>query len=266
MKITKRRKRRAPRPVVARPRPWQRYEKAIVEKYFRDFPGPAFCVEPQGEAPFYFTGRHSGVPRQLDVAVFRSGDSRPFLIVDAKNWGAKLDVADVEAFLSFIDDVGAQIGVLVASSGFSESSYPRAKGAPQSVRLEIVSPEQALRYDWLRVGRSLFPADWAFHEQLGEALRLIEFAADASAIADVLETVPFEEWQSFVGQAVHEHQREARKFLRWVAQWHLDDGWRCNAIRVLEESNLLDDEFRNELLRRERDTETRQLLIEGTAE
>jgi hypothetical protein len=266
MKIPKRGRRRAPRPDVARPRPWQRYEKAILEKYFRDFPGPAFCVEPRGEAPFYFTGRHSGAPRQLDVAVFRSGDSRPFLIVDAKHWGTKLDVADVDAFLGFIDDVGAELGVLIASSGFSESSYPRAKGATQSVRLEIISPEAALRYDWLRVGRSLFPADWAFHEQLGEALRLIEFAADASAIADVLESVPFEEWQSFVGHAVHNQQREATNFLRWVAQWHFDDGWRFNAIRVLEESDLLDDELRNELLRRERDAETRRLLIENAAE
>jgi hypothetical protein len=239
---------------------WQRYEKAILEKYIREFLAPAFRVEPVGDAPFSFMGRHSGVPRQLDVAVFRAGASHPFLVVDAKHWEGRLDVADIEAFLGLVDDVDAQLGVLVASSGFSKSSHSRVKGARQPIDLQIISAEDALRYDWLRAGRALFPADWAFHERLGEALRLIEVAGDVAAISEVLESVAFEEWETFVMQALRKQLVEANAFLRWVARWHFDDGWRFNAIRILSEEGLLDEAFRAELLLSERDPDTCQLL------
>ncbi|WP_096327098.1 hypothetical protein [Nannocystis exedens] len=73
----------------------KRYEKAIVEMFFREYRPPLFWVEPSTAADHHVLGRHSEVKRQVDVAVCRGDDERPFLMVDAKRRAAKLEVNDI---------------------------------------------------------------------------------------------------------------------------------------------------------------------------
>jgi GGDEF domain-containing protein len=104
------------------------------------------------------------------------------------------------------------------------------------------------------------PVPKTIMEQLADARLLIETAADPSSVADVLDTGPFEEWKPFLEHALREKPVEAERLLRWVAQSHSDSGWRFNAIMILDD--LMDDEFLRNLLGREQDAETRELLLE----
>ncbi|MCP3165154.1 restriction endonuclease [Myxococcus qinghaiensis] len=233
-----------------------------MEKFLREFPPPHFRVEPSAEDDYYFIGRHSGEGRQLDVAVFRRGEGAPFLVVDAKHWRKPLDIVDVESFISFLDDVGAQIGVLVTSSRFTKASPRRAAGAHVSIHLEIVSVEEALEWDWLGLGRRIYPWDWVYHWHLGHALRLLEEGGAVDAVSEAMEEVPFEEWEAAVNFALKRHQDEARHFLGWVATMHHDDRWRFNAARHLGENGLLTESIRKRVIELEADPEARALLAE----
>ncbi len=60
------------------------------------------------------------------------------LVVDCKQWKARLDVADVEAFLAFLDDVGADLGLLVTTTGYSAAAKKRAHDA-RGARAEVLT-------------------------------------------------------------------------------------------------------------------------------
>ncbi|WP_157758872.1 restriction endonuclease [Cystobacter fuscus] len=241
---------------------WKRYERAIVEKFRREFPPPHFWVEPSGKDNYHFTGRHSGEKRQLDVAVFRRGADAPFLVVDAKRWRTPIDIGNVESFISFVDDVGAEIGVLITSSRFTKAAPRRAAGAPVSIQLEVVGAEEALAWDWLGLGRIIFPQDWAYHLHLGQALRSLEEGGSPDIISEALEEVPFEEWEAAVNFAIGQQLSEARLYLEWVATMHHDDGWRFNAARHLAEIGFLTESIRRRVIELEADPEARALITE----
>jgi Restriction endonuclease len=53
------------------------------------------------------------------------------MVVDCKHWGKKLAVPHVEAFAGLVDDVAADLGLLVTSTGFRllPRRGPRASAA-----------------------------------------------------------------------------------------------------------------------------------------
>lgn len=228
----------------------KRYERAIVELFFRQYRPPLFRVEPSSGTDHYVMGRHSETRRQLDVAVYRGNDTSPFLMVDAKRRAKNLDVKDIESFISMVEDVGASIGVLVGSSEYSPAARKRVRGSATPIDLRVISIEEAKELDWLRIGRGVFPLDWGFHAELGSAVRLVEMAADPKGVADALENIPYEEWLSFVGYAIANRPSEAERFLKWVAVEHHDDGWRYNAAQQLAFMDCLDDTTRQAVIRR----------------
>jgi len=85
-------------------------------------------------------GRRSGSMRQIDVVVrgrlFGMADAT--LVVDCKRWGKRLDVADLGTFLDLVEDVGADVGLLVSTEGASKPAHERARQA-RGVRLEALS-------------------------------------------------------------------------------------------------------------------------------
>lgn len=64
-------------------------------------------------------GRRSGTDRQVDVLNRGSmfGLHSGTLVVDCKLWKKKLDVGDVGSFLSYLEDIGADLGMLVTTEG-----------------------------------------------------------------------------------------------------------------------------------------------------
>jgi hypothetical protein len=234
------------------------YEEALFEKLLYDFRPPLFQVTRNDRT---IKGRHSGVKRQLDVAVYRVGRHRPFLVADAKRRGRAIDVGRVECFIGQLDDVGVTIGVMASPSGFSRAAERRA--AASDLSLFVMNSDEALEMNWRRVARKLFPWDWAFHPQLAAALLHLDKKHEASEIADALEGVPFDEWCLFVGYGVANQLPETELFLWFVALHHQDSGWRFNAIQQLVDLGSLAGPDVARLVSREQDPEILELLREA---
>lgn len=236
----------------------RQFEAAVVEVLRTQFEGPGLRVEPSGDATHYIRGRLSGVPRQIDAAVYRADDDGPFLVADAKWLGRNIDVKGVEAFIGMVEDVGAEVGMLVGHRGFSPGARRRAHAA--ELELRLLRPSQALRFHWRTLARSIYPWDWVFHDDLAAALRALEEGGSHAVIERALEGVAFEEWEAYVAHAIRHHPGEAVSFLRWVAEVHVESGWRFNAIRHLHEIAALPAEDVRHLLASETDFDTRDLL------
>jgi predicted helicase len=65
--------------------------------------------------------------RQVDVLVRGRvfGRDDVTLAVDCKLWKRPIAVGDIDRFLSFLEDVGADLGLLVAVSGYSAAAQAR---------------------------------------------------------------------------------------------------------------------------------------------
>ena len=72
--------------------------------------------------------RSGGRRRQIDVLVEGNifGLTNASLIVDCKRWKQAIDIADVERFIGLVEDVGADMGMLVSAAGASDGAMNRA--------------------------------------------------------------------------------------------------------------------------------------------
>lgn len=238
---------------------WQEYERGILEMLRYDFSGPSFSVHGTVDGRQHrVRGQLSQSLRQLDAAVYRSGERTPFLIADTKLRLRRINVVDVEAFIGLMDDVQAPIGLLVASSGFTPSACRRAEGA--RVEVHVKSMDEALTGRWLPLAASVFPHDWVFHSHLARAIRELKSEKrDPEVLEAALEGVAFEEWESLTTFALAHHPDEAAAFLAWIIREVQDDGWVYNAARMLLEHDLMTSDLRA-LLTKRTDPELRQLL------
>jgi hypothetical protein len=235
------------------------YELALLEKLKLEFAGSAVHVFGSERGHQHSVrGRYSLVLRQLDAAAYRVGMSKPFMIADAKRHSGKLDVKEVEMFIGMIDDVGANMGLLVAPAGFTKAAARRAAAA--STHVWVMTVEEALTCKWLSLAREIYPHDWIFREKLALALRRLYEYKDQGVVVEALESIAFEEWESFVAYALSNHQAEAFTLLRAIAANHVEEGWRFNALRhLLNQGNLNQHEV-SELLAHESDPSVRELL------
>ena len=69
-------------------------------------------------------GRRSGSARQIDIVVHGHvfGVSDATVVVECKRHRRRVDVNTAGAFLTTLEDVGADIGILVSASGFSQAA------------------------------------------------------------------------------------------------------------------------------------------------
>src|SRR6266542_6464181 len=71
--------------------------------------------------------RSGGRDRQVDVLVrlpLPDMDDE-LMIVDCKRYGTRVDIKDVEAFIGMVEDVGAAIGLLVTTEGYTTGALAR---------------------------------------------------------------------------------------------------------------------------------------------
>src|SRR5215211_665474 len=228
------------------------YENSLLQHLRHEFSSHLFSVAGTEDGwQHKLSGQYSLVDRQVDVAVYRRGKASPILMADAKRYRKRIDVKAVECYLGMVDDVGADIGLLVAPRGFTAAAKRRARAA--GMILKIMSIDEATTYRWLPLARQLYPWDWGYHNDIALALRRIVEKVDIGLVIEALDNVPFEEWEAYVRYALLHHREEAVSLLETVAQAHYDSGWRFNAIRLLLEADLLRSEFRERLVQREQD-------------
>lgn len=230
------------------------YEKAFSEHLLYEFQPPLFEVVHD----IRITGRYSQSPRQIDVAVRRAGEEQPFLVAEAKRHGRKVEIEYIEAFVTKLQDVDARIGVMVASSDYSEPGRRLAEAF--NIELFVMPIETALEMNWRPIARRIFPMDWAFHPEMAAGLYRLQKGDPSEDVVESIEEIPFEEWEALVQFALVHHQAEAVGFLWFIANHHYDDGWRYNAIQQLIIFHALDQFNIGPLLAKERDPDILALL------
>jgi hypothetical protein len=114
---------------------YREYENGVTD-VLRFIAGSGVEVQRDVRVP----GRRSGVERQVDVLVRGSmfGLSDATLAVDCKMWKKKLDATDVGAFLFYLDDVGADLGMLITTEGYTPAAKKLAQDA-RGVRAEVLT-------------------------------------------------------------------------------------------------------------------------------
>jgi hypothetical protein len=235
----------------------EKYEKALFEKLLYDFPLSHFKVIPNDRN---IVGRYSGIKRQLDVAVYRKNVPAPFLVAEAKRHSRKIGIRQVECFIGMLDDVDAKMGFLASPKGFSAPAQRRA--AASTIRVRVMSAEEALEMNWRSVARDIFPWDWAFHPDLAVALYRLNKKEHPDNVIEAIEAIPFDEWLGFVEYSLKNHTSEAVEVLWFIAQNHYDSGWRFNAIQQLMNHGLLSQSDIERILQQENDPDILDLLNE----
>lgn len=119
---------------------WRLYEKVIADTTNK-YPNCTVVSDQK------VTGVRSGVTRQVDVWV--TGDIAGHeikLAIECKLYKAKVDIKTVDAFIGFLEDVGADKGVLITTTGFTSGAQSRAKAS--GIDLEVMTFESAMETDW----------------------------------------------------------------------------------------------------------------------
>ncbi len=80
-------------------------------------------------------GEYSERSRQIDILV-ESVDCKT--MIECKHYSRPVDLKAVEAFLSMFEDVNADFGILISSSGFTKSGSKRILQFPDKIKLEHI--------------------------------------------------------------------------------------------------------------------------------
>lgn len=121
------------------PAAWQEFETLVfnLQKRFSQH-----GTVTKGERLY---GHNSETNRQIDVVVRTAVNGEPILmIVEYKCLATKVDVKDVDAFVSVKDDVRAHLGVMVSSNGFTDAAYKTAKAK----NISLYRYEDSLKKGW----------------------------------------------------------------------------------------------------------------------
>jgi restriction endonuclease len=130
-----------PEPLGDEPK-WLVYQKAVAQ--LKASYGDCEVVH-----DYKILGRPSGVERQVDIWFSTSigGKHGVTVAVECKcHVTTPVSIKDVDAFYGFLDDVGANKGVLVSNTGFTEGAKRRADGC--NLELETLTLEEAEDFEW----------------------------------------------------------------------------------------------------------------------
>ena len=97
------------------------------------------------EGSQFYPARDSGVKRQVDVTVYALGDRK--IIIECKLHKAPVDINYIDAFHTVIhEDVGADGGIMVSSSGFTSGAVRSA----QAKKIDLATlNEDATEHDFI---------------------------------------------------------------------------------------------------------------------
>ncbi len=126
---------------------WKEFEQLVAQIYRQATP------EATVKHNFFITGK-SGRRRQIDVSIESTqGLHTYFTVVECKRYARRVGIRDVEAFVTRLQDVRANKGVMVSVIGFDDGA--RAQAAQHNVTL--LSYREARETDWENVAD---PASW----------------------------------------------------------------------------------------------------------
>lgn len=114
---------------------WRKYEKWIHNNLEAKFPDCSITFDDS------IFGIFSKTDRQIDIS-FRGelAGNKLLGIVDCKFYSKNIDVKEVESFLGTLEDVKANIGIMITNVGYSEAAINRA--SVKNLQLDIVKPDE----------------------------------------------------------------------------------------------------------------------------
>lgn len=112
---------------------WEKYEEQIFEKLKREFPDSDIKKNQK------IKGIFSKRSRQVDILVTANSIGKQLkVVIDCKKFSKKINVKTVESFIGFLEDVGANLGILITNIGYTKSAYNRIENYVRDIRLDIV--------------------------------------------------------------------------------------------------------------------------------
>lgn len=116
----------------------QDYEDGVATLLAEKFEGHGIV-----ERDARLTSRSGGRDRQIDILVrLPLADlEEGLMVVDCKRYGTRVDIKDVETFIGLVEDVGAPMGLLVTTQGFTRGAIRRAR-AVRGIRIQVVRVEE----------------------------------------------------------------------------------------------------------------------------
>jgi hypothetical protein len=122
---------------------WKIYEKAAAD-IERQYPN---CTVTHDHKVM---GRRSGIERQVDIWLSgQVGQHDVTVAIECRCYQAPVGIKDIDAFCGFLDDVGANKGVLISDSGFTDGAIKRAAAA--DIKLTTMTLREAEDIDWKAV-------------------------------------------------------------------------------------------------------------------
>ena len=114
---------------------WRKYEKLIANNLKQKFPKSEITFDD------LIFGVFSKTDRQIDISIHGELAGNKILgVVDCKYYSKNIDVKAVESFLGILEDVRANIGIMITNHGYSTAAINRA--AVGNLTLEIVKVEE----------------------------------------------------------------------------------------------------------------------------
>ncbi len=119
---------------------WKDYEKKVHAYYSQMYPNAHITHNAK------IAGRYSGINRQIDILIEDDVADYPIkIVIDTKYYSRKIDVGCVESFISMMEDVEANRGVMIASKGYSEAAIQRVYKSSRSIELDILNFDELLK-------------------------------------------------------------------------------------------------------------------------
>ena len=121
--------------VVENDKYWRKYEKQIFNNLEQKFPN---CLITFDDSIF---GIFSKTDRQVDISIRGELAGNKLLgVVDCKCYSKNVDVKAVESFLGMLEDLKANIGIMITNVGYSEAAINRS--SVKNLQLDIVKPSE----------------------------------------------------------------------------------------------------------------------------
>lgn len=121
---------------------WEKYETEIFDKLNKEFPDGEILKNQK------IIGTFSKRSRQIDILVkAKLIGKNIFGVIDCKKFSKKIDVKTVESFIGFLEDIGANLGVLITNIGYTKSAINRITNyTNRDIRLDIVKFKEFEEY------------------------------------------------------------------------------------------------------------------------
>jgi hypothetical protein len=119
---------------------WKRFEKLIHAIHTQFAPDGAIVTLDEE-----IVGYHSKAPRQIDISIrVRVAQYPVLIVVECKDHSRPIDVAELGGFVNLRDDVRANKGVMISTSGFTPAATEMARAHGIDTRTYIDTESQ----DW----------------------------------------------------------------------------------------------------------------------